>query len=402
MSKIEIFKIPMCTKSYYSKTSQSAKGQFDLYVAFDTERLIIYDIFVNFLNLEIDLCNTKSHFNSNLSNFKIRKHIFSQLGLELIPRQSTKENKLLKLNAQQLIKFSSLVNTYYFQENQKNIKELIYLLKGNNPGGSVTRKENSELILDEKRNSNGRIFYNLPLIIDAITIGINFSGDSLHHMLAHYQISEHEIKNFDTMIEIIKNNDSKYLWSGICMLEITGINLKEQNDTWIKNMSTYIKNLSNSNKLCKSIKETIKKYRSTYAKRVEGKKIFDIEYSTEKAHIYNVEWIQKEAFDYCANDPNRIDDQRYHKIINQISDENNYLNLEPNIHKSFDRYEFSYNENGRLIQTKQALKDNVRENTLHSYYQIPKDKLNKQIKDYIKKRNNYIENNNLLDNYTKN
>ncbi|MFV8479877.1 MAG4270 family putative restriction endonuclease [Mycoplasma sp. T193] len=402
MSKIEIFKIPMCTKSYYSEKSKSAKGQFDLYVAFDTDRLIIYDIFIDFLNLEIDLCNTKAHFDSNLSNFKIRKHIFKQLGFELIQRQTTKENKLIKLNTEQLIKFSSLINTYYFQENQKNIKELIYMLKGNNPGGSVTKKENSELILDQKRNPNGHIFYNLPLIIDAITIGINFNGDSLSHILAHYQINENEIKNFDEMIEIIKNADTKYLWSGICMLEVTGINLKEQNNNWIKKMNSYTKNLANNNKLCKSIKDTIRKCRATYAKRVEGKKIFDIKYSTEKAHIYNVEWIQKEAFDYCINNPNRIDDKTYHKIIKQISDENNYLNMEPNIHKSFDRYEFSYNENGRLIKTKEALKENVRENTLHSYYQIPKDKLNQQIKNYIRKRNNYIKSNNLLDNYSKN
>ncbi|WP_416738263.1 MAG4270 family putative restriction endonuclease [Mycoplasma sp. 005V] len=396
MSQIEIFKIPMCTKNYYSEKSKSARAQFDLYVAFDVKRLIISDIFVEFLDVKLDLYNTKEHMSNKNNNFVIRNKIFKSLGLELKPRSYCKDNKTINLNQEQLKIFNSMINTIYFQEEQKNLKSLIYQLKGNNPGGSVSKKENSELILDIKRSQDSKIFYNLPLILDCITIGINIEGDSLEFMLRKYEIHLSQIKSFNQMIDIIKNSNNLYLWNGISNLEITGIDNKAKNEKWIANMKDHSKNIDKNFAFCKEIKQSIQRSRVQYSKNVQNKKIFNITYKTEKAHIYNVEWIRQEAFDYCGNDLSKLNDAKYKKIISQVSDENNYLNLEPNIHRSFDRYEFSYNENGKLVWNKENLTDLVNANSLSNYLAIPSNKLSSELVEYIKKRNNYIQTNDLL------
>ncbi|QNM93921.1 hypothetical protein H9M94_01460 [Mycoplasma sp. Pen4] len=395
MSKINIYKIPFTTKNYQSN-SNSAKLKFDLYIAMASDKSYIRDIYFDFSEIHVDLMQTASHFKGKHKFLIQRQELFEkEMNLKIEKRPERSAHKIHNLNEEQIRLVENYVNVSYFQDGY-TFKGLISLFKGNNPGGSMSKPSSSEIIIDKAKN-NGSTCFNLPLLIDSIYLRTVNGNSSLSDFLIqnNYNKDEKAFYSLNDFIKNIKNRDGK-IYKLFLELERSS----NKNDEHKSNLLKEIRNLRDNYKeetyIINRINAYTQKMRNQFRKNIKQKRIeiFKIpKYSNEeKAHIYAVEWIKDEAMKSWKINKEiltqkEIDDQ-VSIILKQISDVNNYLNLEPNCHTIFDKKLFTYNKNGELVVLKQEV------NIPEYYWQIPKDKLNSEMVEYIQKRNKVLEHHN--------
>ncbi|WLP85146.1 hypothetical protein Q8852_02360 [Mycoplasma seminis] len=271
---------------------------------------------------------------------------------------------------------------------------MIYQLKGSNVQGSLSNPEGSELILDKEASGWFKVIYNLPLILDSLNLEDYFVSQNLNNFLSHFSKTVDDIKSFNEFDSLL-NKEFKDLYYVLNQYENKDVNSKTKKDLK-KAIEDAKKNLNNEFSIINKVKNEAKKLRNKYVKNINtsNKKIFNINYKTQKAHIYNVEWIKEDAVEFWKNNNEKIAHKtigkKIQKILNEIADEFNYLNLESNIHASFDNYEFTYDENGVIHKLKDDFIKNIREEIINSYRQIPKENLTKKMKYYINKRNKHL------------
>lgn len=108
-------------------------------------------------------------------------------------------------------------------------------------------------------------------------------------------------------------------------------------------------------------------------------------YSYENAHILDVAIIRNKLIE-LIDENKQLDDAEFLNLFDYITDENNMLNLQTQVHKWFDKGFFSFNKNGEITKTKNDFDINEY-NELGFYKTIPKDKLTDERINYINLRN---------------
>ncbi|MGX9358681.1 MAG4270 family putative restriction endonuclease [Mycoplasma sp. 128] len=397
-----IFKIPLCSKSYINKRSRGEKVLFDLYIVFDTKFLYIKTWYANFLEAQIDLYTTPSHFKTNPKNFRHRKQLLEErLGFKIQERPDRKAKLIKTLDDKQLKSLEYYVNNNYFEDGC-TLKGLIYLFKGNNPGGSVTNPSSSEIVSLPSKKDNFTII-NPALAFDSVFLDTDdFKYQNLNEFLT-INTRKNNVESFNDFLEYIKS-DCEFLYNLIKLLNKYDKSLKNQKDIEIKMLRE--KTLKKSEKyywFIQYIKDEAKKQRAQYRDKTSEWLVFEnfaVE-AIEKAHIYNVSWIKRDAIEYAHQNTSWKKsklEKEINNILSDISNKYNFLNLDATVHKMFDGYKFTFDaENGNQVILDDTIAKNERIATyLEPYKQIEHSKLNNELKKFISKRNDYLSKNGLI------
>lgn len=112
----------------------------------------------------MDIYTTQSWIRKHNSNFLVRKELFEYIFDDKIiqePRPNLSANKLILLNDMEIKK----LNEWFSLNYKSTLKNIIAIIKGNNPGGSFTSPNNAEIVI-----TNVDSFYkgNLIMFIDKI------------------------------------------------------------------------------------------------------------------------------------------------------------------------------------------------------------------------------------------
>lgn len=399
------------TKSFSNKNSTSAKAKGKLIIYMYKDGWVIRDWNIEFSYLEIDIYTTPKWFekeNKN-SNFRKRKSLFDYIfnnaiksnKVEQIKRVSRSENKLIKLNEEEINKTNIWFNNNYKNE-KGTLKNIISILKGNNAGGSFKNVNSAEIYISDLKKENNKYKWNLIMFMDLIMNNIN--KQNLTDLFSNDILNNFDVQNSDQFIDKILS------WNSIInlgeILDLTSnqniFNRKEK----YMNVEKFIKDIKYNKIINNFINNKVQKERNVasqinvliFNKIKNESGIIDENINYENAHIYNISSIKKELFQYTLkarknNESLKHEEiantNKFQKILKQASDINNLLNLEKNFHTNFDKNFYTYEENGNI----KILKSGFQLNNLlkNNYSIIPANKLTNSMKHYIRKRNIEIE-----------
>ncbi|WP_408634094.1 MAG4270 family putative restriction endonuclease [Mycoplasmopsis gallinacea] len=77
----------------------------------------------------------------------------------------------------------------------------------------------------------------------------------------------------------------------------------------------------------------------------------------------------------------------YLNILICINSIDNLFDMDPTTHSSFDKPEFTYDNDGEIVIYNSEVNDFIEKN----YLKIPRNKLNKEIIKFIEKRNDFYK-----------
>ncbi|AWX42583.1 Uncharacterised protein [Metamycoplasma cloacale] len=374
--KPRYYKLEFQTKNLHIKShSAKASGYIYIYGQIDNNSkevsLTINDVKVEFNYLLFDTYHTASHFqNKNAPKyFEMRQNFCNENNIEFKARSSNKNNNLIEFTNELLSKFNLETNNYL---KKSTLKSLISLIKGNNPCGSITKPQNSEIIIVNKDD----IYFNIPILIDCIwyktseTRKIDYSNKEFNNFFQDIMAIT-ELKNFFLSLES-KIDDSL---------------TKEEQRKSAK------RNLLRSKQLI-SLQTVITKYRSFFSTNIEKQlkrkslMAFDND-NFEKCHIYDVQLIKKDILNKWNNkqisEPMEIE-THFKEDLFKIQDFYNFINLSPNLHALFDSRKICFSpETGELIEN----------NQYSSLLNEEKIKFNKINEDFLHKCRKYLYDKNL-------
>lgn len=392
------------TKSFSNKNSTSAKAKGKLIIYMYKDDWTIRDWNIEFSYLEIDIYTTPKWFENKNSNFRKRNSLFNYVfnnKVEQIKRASVSENKLIKLNEEEINKTNIWFNNYYKNE-KGTLKNIISVLKGNNAGGSFKKVSSAEMYISDLNITNKKYKWNLIMFMDLIMNNIN--QKSFSNLYTDDILNSFEVQNSNQLVDKILS------WNKIInlgqILELTSNeNISNRKEKY-ENIEIFIKQIKNNKIINNFINNKVQKERYIasateiliFNKIKNENGIIDENINYENAHIFNISSIKKELFQYVLNirqNNQSIDNEeiantsKFQKILKQASDKNNLLNLERNFHTNFDKNFYTYEENGniKILKIGFELNDWLKNN----YSTIPKNKLTNEMKHYIRKRNNDIE-----------
>ncbi|UUD35276.1 HNH endonuclease [Mycoplasmopsis caviae] len=386
------------SKNYYDEKSNSAKfkGNIDLLIDDSSDCVLYFQ--VKFSELWIDLCTTESWFKNKNSNFKLRENLFNfineklKLNLKQINRKdyfigNQVRNMTYKLNQNEC----KIVNEWFEKNYNSTLKNIVSILKGNNVGGSFLHPSSAELIWDSDESLKESEYYSLNLImfLDAITF-----KNQRQNKFDILNFKNEHAKPIINWIKKIKTDNKNGLFEYFNFLK-QNENTDKSND---KNFRNWIQDIYNKNshsaKVNYWIRELINKERSKVS--TININVFEKYQNSENAHIYPVSKIKieleselKKLKNYSTLIRNDIlVKARKFGSLKMINDENNLLNLCPNIHTIFDKNMFYYDEKGQIVINNIALIHSNDLKMIKEYYsKIPEKYMNKERKKYIKLRN---------------
>lgn len=354
----KIVEIPII-KSNFSKT-KSARFKGTLEIVSNQDG-IIYDWNIFFTEVYIDAATTPSWFNKKTTTFKRRAQLFALLGIVQIPRRDRYHNEIIKLNNEQI----NILNKYLNNREQYNstLKNIIGILKGNNPGGEAAKPKSAEMVIDADES-----YKNFVILLDDLTVS-NKGNFSL------YKIGAKKITLQDYVL-LNENIESSF-------------NYMQQNkgnidfSIYLQSIKVYVAKYRRD---INSIEQIISKARSKYMSNVDKIDPSDYAFDVKKgefqrAHIVPV-WFIKDKILECIQSG-----RKYLEFIEMIYDRDNFLPLPWPIHSKYDSGELTYDENGEInLITIGAL--SVKEyEYFDRYKKIKGSWMNEQRKQYLMMHN---------------
>ncbi|MDD7884241.1 MAG4270 family putative restriction endonuclease [Metamycoplasma hyosynoviae] len=374
-----------CTFNFKSKNFDSkedgskCKGKITIYY----NEGVIYKKEIWFDSLIVDLKTTASWKNSNNSNWRKRCDFFNDvLSKEPQIRKNINENDYKELDKNQLER----ANKWFKNRYSGTLKNVISLIKGNNPAGSFKNPKVAEIIMETDDENLKEYKYNMLMFLDLITIKQDNEFNT-----NNFEIESTEINEFIQSILKIKQLKE--------MLKITS-HIDKNIEEYKKRVTYYDKRI---NKVKTYIKEVIYKINEvekiidSYRRNIKNEiVVFELgeNVDSDRCHIYPVAGIKdeiiKRLYEYNKS---YEEDEKIAKLLNEIKDENNLLNMSSEVHKCFDKNRFTYNKNGECKILKENKINGELKIRINQYYSIiPKEKLKRKMSEYIVKRNNYYEN----------
>ena len=354
--------IPFIRKQFNKTKSAKYKG--DL-VFISNKHGVIYDWKINFKEIHVDIFTTKSWFLKKSSKFKIREKLFNELGLKQIKRPLKSLNKIIKLNDSQV----KTVNNFFNNRNKYNstIKNIVGILKGNNPGGEAKKPSSAELIINSNLNTK-----NFIILIDDLMMKEKLS-EKIQFSVLCINVETIKLEDFIQLNETIE--------SAFNFMQQE----KDENDfkEYLFSIKKYYKKYNDN---FKKAEEIIKSERSKYSKNIDKSIInFPFQFKNksqfQKCHIYQIHQI-KEQMIYQLHECKPIK-----KYIKMISDPQNFLPLTEEVHRKFDANDFTYKSDGRIWPLNELGHEFVNNELDEKYKKIDDFFLNKQRKKYLECRN---------------
>ncbi|TCG10266.1 MAG4270 family putative restriction endonuclease, partial [Mycoplasma marinum] len=264
-------KTPIIKKNYTNTTSCKFKGDLEFIT---NEHGIILDWKISFTKVFLDQYTTQSWFEKKTVAFARREELFEELGLKQIPRPNDKNNKIIELNKEQI----SIVNNFINNRSKYNstIKNVVQLLKGNNPGGQAKNPGSAELILDN--NSNANVF---AILFDNLCLK-KTQKESRRNLFDVYSISAKEI-SFESFVNLNSTLKKAFEYMQVSK-DPTGFKI------YLEQIETYYKK---HNLVVQEVEKIIKKARSKYSVNIDNtitKLPFELKDKAQfqKAHIIDV------------------------------------------------------------------------------------------------------------------
>lgn len=374
---MKMYKVNIPFERYRFHETKSAKYKGDLTI-FSNEFGIIYDWRINFSSLYIDVCTTESIMKERKLRYKRREELLSLIGLKQRTRKvinGKKENDIIELSTSQIREVES-----YFNDRTKymsTLKNIVGIIKGNNPTGEFAKPESAEMICSDKK-----VIKNFLLLIDELTDfnPLDNKGKALNPEC--YQAEEISIVEFANLNHRIKNSFN--------YLQLN--KSSDEYEHWVNSIKEYVSQFKvRHNEIKKAITRARQKYifnLSSYNENAFDDFIPNDE--GEKAHIYDVWRIKEEAIKLY--DKGR---EAWMKKIAEIEDPNNYIPLDRTIHHHFDSNKITYDLDGNLIpvdERGQELVHNVLERNPHysKFFKINCTFLNSKRKEYLLRRNKKV------------
>ncbi|WP_427867463.1 MAG4270 family putative restriction endonuclease [Mycoplasmopsis arginini] len=404
------------SKNYYNNNSKSSKfkGKIDLLFSEDENFILYWEI--KFTELAIDLYTTKSWFKEKNKNFRYRENLLEYINKMCNKNYSQEErpkkisNKTIFLGSDEL----RFVNQWFnSKEYQSTLKNIIAIIKGNNPCGSAKNPNNSEMIWDisEEKTRFSKYKNNLIMLLD----------DIFYFDRRYSEIDKDDLKQFREF-EI---SQDLHNWLDKILNENNQGSIKEEIRNYIKFINSEIENKKNTiENFSKRIKQEINETKVLFneaKKQIKAERsrvstitvnVFGDSDASENAHIYQIKDInydiEKELEKMlnnfkknsiskhsnnnifkCYKDKISLEFDRIMKKFKlYVTDKDNLLNLTATVHRLYDKDYFYYDESGKIILLKK-IKENDRI-LIELYKQIPKNCLSKKRKEYIRLRNNNL------------
>ncbi|MGZ9414317.1 MAG4270 family putative restriction endonuclease [Mycoplasma sp. 5370] len=366
------------TKNYDSKTTTSASFKGKFYFIYMKESLVIVDYFFKLDECFIDLKTTERWFRDKIAMFKKRDELFNLLGFTQEKRLSLSDRKLVKLNEKEL----SIINNF-LKDNFRNetIKNIITLVRGSNPAGELSKPENAPLILSKENEIFKRNFH---LFFKNFSTKLNNNISNYEKIYYQTSLEYDYIEEFKAKIN--NKKESTNIFKNI----YESIKIINSNDSPEKK-KIYLNNLNLISRQKETLEKTIEKERS----KINQVNVFPFSRSEpiEKAHFFPVYKIKMMIINYWYSNFNteNKDDTEINKLLNFISDKENYLNLSPTLHKKFDDNNFTFNsENGEIVfLDKENMNDYCKNNPVlcKIIEKIPEQQLTEKRKKFLDYRN---------------
>ncbi len=346
---IDDYNFKIIKMNVFSGKQESRIDDIDYYLLVD-ENNFIHDFKVVFHQINITRFTTPSHRYDTNVRLSYRIKLLNELGLKnSFEKQSKKEYKLF--NQEEINKLRINYLLFNLKMNEITLQNVIYLIQGSNPSGEG--RGTGKFYTLYKSNS-----YCLSFFLQSLNVSKEIN--SLYLNPSYESIWSDFKKGLITPISFeawIDNNNIllKYLrefnWNSNNWKK-----LKNKFKSEIKKETDEFKWLENEViKLRLAQKENIKKLYKTDPtvfyildnkedyKNYLYYKYFNIrnpQTNFVHAHILPVSLI-KQKYKFKKNE----------KILEQISDTNNFLPLPENVHSIYDRLFFYWNENGEMCFT---------------------------------------------------
>ncbi|WP_322961805.1 HNH endonuclease [Mycoplasmopsis cynos] len=346
----------------FSKENSKQKVNADLECYFDQDGILVKYKIKLLQNTMFDLYATPSWFDKNNKNFKIRESLIKLLfwdGKKTQEKRPSFSSKLLHtFTDDELIKVNYYLNNNY----DGTLKNIVAILKGNNPSGSYQNPNSSEL------KSNCSYFKNnLIMLLDLLKIPNDRIDDE--------QLQNAVEANIEDFYNFLANSSFwKIIYEFVYELESWK---PSQNSASEQKKLQKLKKKVEQHKikyieLINEAENDVEKLRKVVSKFRNEIKYFSIntKTQTEIAHIYPVSKIKQEIREEIINliKSNNIinfnklkNTTKYKNIINQIIDVNNLFILEPTIHTEFDNKKFYWDpDSGSVIYlNKNSMEDEI-------------------------------------------
>ena len=400
--KLYKFEYNIQTKNYFDDKSNSARLRGILQFLADSNGHIL-SWKINFLEVWMDIYTTQSWIRKLNSNFLVRKELFEYIFDDKIiqePRPNLSANKLILLNDMEIKK----LNEWFSLNYKSTLKNIIAIIKGNNPGGSFTSPNNAEIVI-----TNVDSFYkgNLIMFIDKI---INLSTKNAYKNFLNSNLNNfwnNQLSKINYLEYLSERNPLLFYFLKILCTNIKNLRdlLQKKNDTQkcLENieskMNEYFDFANVANRKLNNARNSLPPLEDIIV--FEGTQHLFTHF--DKAHIYPFSQIKNDTLklladkclDHCKINQN-FDSKQINEIVNngiyQIKSVDNLLNLPKNIHNIFDKNYFTYNQNGEIIYREKKIIKPFELSTIEKYFsKIPYQKLSDLRKYFILQRNKLLE-----------
>lgn len=356
--------VPIVRKQFNKTKSAKFKGDLQFV---SNEHGIIYDWRILFSEVYIDVFTTEKWFNELPATFKRRSELFKILNLKQEVRPSKTQTKIVKMNPEQI----NIINDFFNDRNSydSTLKNVVGVLKGNNPGGEAKNPNSAEMIIDT--NSSIR---NFVILFDDLVMKNKNSFEA--EVIGSEEIQINQFASLNLSL----NSAFSYMQKS-------------------KDLSSWASYLAGIKKYYKQYNVDINKAyiiadraRSAYGKKIDQEiSSFPFGFKTtdefQKCHIYEFSDLRDMIVEAIR------ENKSYSKYEEMIKDTNNFLPLPEHVHRKFDRNYFTYKTNGEIWPIHEAGKKFV-DSIDDKFKKIPDFFLTSKRIEYIAKRNkeiNYID-----------
>ncbi|AUM62773.1 MAG4270 family putative restriction endonuclease [Spiroplasma monobiae] len=370
--KTYLVNVPIIRKNFFSTNSAKFKGNLQI---ISNDFGIIKDWKIEFKEVWIDIFTTPRWFSDKPSLFKYRERLFEELNLIQEHRPSKRSSNLYKLSDNELIIFNNFLNSK--EKYGSTLKNIVGVIKGNNPGGEAAKPSSAEMIIDGFEDIGIRNF--IILFDDLCLYKLDYFD--------LYKINAEEI----TLEKFVNLNDA-----------LKGVFEFMQKEKQYTDFLVYLvqmkKYYNKYNGIAKKGEELAKRARKRFSMNVDTyykkNKIslpfgFDINDNSkyQKCHILEYHIIKDNIIKLLFSD-NKANIEDY---LDMISDPENFIPLPEEIHRKFDSNIFYYDTNGVAIPLGEEGKYFLNREENLKFNHINKEFLTKRKTWYIEKRKEQIK-----------
>ena len=291
--------------------------------------------------------------------------MFLELGLKQEERQGKSSNNVVTLNDSQIEIVNNFINdrTKY----KSTIKNVVQLLKGNNPGGEFSKYKSAEMVVDTTSSDK-----NFVILIDKLIMkkGIEFSA-------VRMGAKEIPYKDFFSLNDSIK--------------EAYSFMQKDKDQSlfapYIEGINNYYKEF---NVVISDADRVAKRARAKYTVNIDNNKEqlpfgFVDKGQYQKCHIYEFHDLRDEIIKALK------EKKSYEKYTDMIKDPENFIPLPNEVHRKFDGNYFTYKMNGKMWAINEEGNDYINKFIDDKFKTIPEFFLTDKRKQYLELRNQNID-----------